>query len=334
MDTELARTFLTVVTAGNFITAAERLHVSQSTVSTRIHTLEEQLGCTLFVRNKAGTTLTPAGRQFQRHASALVRTVEQARHDVGIPKGFSGTLVIGGRIGLWEEYLLRWVPLMQGANPEISIRAESALEPELMQGLVEGRIDIGVMYTPQSRPGLKVEQLFEEHLILVSTDPNSDAGAAARLCLCRLGAGVLRPAQRLLPEFRRSCADGEHRLAGAAARPGKRRLRILRAPDRRAAVEVQAASCGGRRAGIFDAGLCCLSARPGGRSCVARGRDHAPSGRANKTPRRAPSVARARGADRPLRISYRSNRLQVSEFPACQSGSAGSHQSEGLSGQA
>src|ERR1700712_2377211 len=173
MDTELARTFLTVVTAGNFITAAERLHVSQSTVSTRIHTLEEQLGCTLFVRNKAGTTLTSAGRQFQRHASALVRTVEQARHDVGIPKGFSGTLVVGGRIGLWEEYLLRWLPLMQAEQPDISIRAESALEPELMQGLVEGRIDIGVMYTPQSRPGLKVEQLFEEQLILVSTDPKS-----------------------------------------------------------------------------------------------------------------------------------------------------------------
>jgi LysR family transcriptional regulator, flagellar master operon regulator len=38
---------------------------------------------------------------------------------------------------------------------------------------VEGRIDIGVMYTPQSRPGLKVEQLFEEQLILVSTDPKS-----------------------------------------------------------------------------------------------------------------------------------------------------------------
>ncbi|MBX9651666.1 MAG: LysR family transcriptional regulator [Xanthobacteraceae bacterium] len=173
MDTELARTFLTVVTSGNFISAAERLHVSQSTVSTRIHTLEQQLGCTLFVRNKAGTTLTSAGRQFQRHASALVRTVELARHDVGIPKGFSGTLVVGGRIGLWEEYLLRWLPLMQAEQPDISVRAESALEPELMQGLVEGRIDIGVMYTPQSRPGLRVEQLFEEQLILVSTDPKS-----------------------------------------------------------------------------------------------------------------------------------------------------------------
>ena len=172
MDTELARTFLTVVTAGNFISAADRLHVSQSTVSTRIHTLEDQLGCTLFVRNKAGTTLTSAGRQFQRHAATLVRTIEQARHDIGIPEGFSGTLVVGGRIGLWEEYLLRWLQLVRRARPEISIRAESGLEPELMLGLIEGRIDIGVMYTPQSRPGLKVELLFEEKLILVSTDKN------------------------------------------------------------------------------------------------------------------------------------------------------------------
>jgi DNA-binding transcriptional LysR family regulator len=170
MDTELARTFLTVVTAGNFISAADRLHVSQSTVSTRIHTLEDQLGCTLFVRNKAGTTLTSSGRQFQRHAATLVRTIEQARHDIGIPEGFSGTLVVGGRIGLWEEFLLQWLQLMKEARPEISIRAESGLEPELMAGLIEGRTDIGVMYTPQSRPGLKIEQLFEEKLVLVSTD--------------------------------------------------------------------------------------------------------------------------------------------------------------------
>jgi DNA-binding transcriptional LysR family regulator len=173
MDTELARTFLTVVEAGNFISAAERIHVSQSTVSTRIHTLENLLGCVLFVRNKAGTTLTSAGRQFQKHATALVRTVAQARHDIGIPEGFSGTLVIGGRIGLWEEFLLHWLPLMQKASPAISIRAESGLEPEIMQGLIEGRIDIGVMYTPQSRPGLKVEQLFEERLVMVSTSAKS-----------------------------------------------------------------------------------------------------------------------------------------------------------------
>jgi len=174
MDTELARTFLTVVAAGNFVSAAERLHVSQSTVSTRIHALETHLGCVLFVRNKAGTTLTPAGRQFQRHASTLGRTVEQARHDIGIPKGFSGTLAVGGRIGLWEEFLLAWLPLMHKSNPTIAVRAETGLEPEIMSGLIEGRLDIGVMYAPQSRPGLKVEKLFEERLILVSSSPTNE----------------------------------------------------------------------------------------------------------------------------------------------------------------
>ena len=94
MDTEFAKTFLAVVAAGNFVSAAERLHVSQSTVSTRISTLEGQLGCKLFVRNKAGTSLTPAGRQFQRHASALIRTVEQARS--------VGPVNMGGRITGWS----------------------------------------------------------------------------------------------------------------------------------------------------------------------------------------------------------------------------------------
>ena len=60
MDTELARTFLSVVAAGSFVKASERLFVTQSTVSARIQALEEYLRCQLFVRNKGGTTLTPA----------------------------------------------------------------------------------------------------------------------------------------------------------------------------------------------------------------------------------------------------------------------------------
>lgn len=174
MDTELARTFLSVVSAGNFISAAERMNVTQSTVSARIQTLERQLGCRLFVRNKGGTTLTPEGRQFQKHASTLVRTVEQARQDVGIPRGFRGALTVGGRIGLWDAFLLRWVPRFRTAAPDILVRAEIEFEPALMQGLVEGRIDIGVMYTPQRRPGLIVEALFDDILVLLSGAPDPD----------------------------------------------------------------------------------------------------------------------------------------------------------------
>lgn len=174
METELARTFLTVVAAGNFISAADRLHVTQSTVSARIRTLEEQLACTLFVRNKAGTVLTPAGRQFQKHAASLVRTVEQARQDVGVPMGYRAVLAVGGRVGLWENLLLRWLLLMQETAPDVSLRAEIGFEEDLMQRLIEGRIDIGVMYTPQSRPGLRVELLLEDRLVFVSSFPTSE----------------------------------------------------------------------------------------------------------------------------------------------------------------
>jgi DNA-binding transcriptional LysR family regulator len=176
MDTELARTFLTVVTAGNFVSAAERLRVTQSTVSARIQALEAVLGRKLFVRNKGGTTLTPAGRHFQKHASTLVRTVEQARQDAGMAGRFRGGVTIGARFGLWEQFLLILLPDLLRNAPEISVRAEIGLEAELMQGLIEGHIDIGVMYTPESRPGLTVEPLFDDRLVLASTDRRSRAG--------------------------------------------------------------------------------------------------------------------------------------------------------------
>jgi DNA-binding transcriptional LysR family regulator len=170
MDTELARTFLMVAATGNFVAAASRLHVTQSTVSARVHTLEATLGARLFQRGRNGAELTPAGKRFLRHAKHLVRTVEQARHDVGLPQGFHDVLTLSGRIALWEGFLPHWVAWMREAAPDVSLRLEIGFEPDIMQGLIEGSVDIGVMYTPTSRPGLVVEPLFDETLLLVTSD--------------------------------------------------------------------------------------------------------------------------------------------------------------------
>jgi len=125
MDTELARTFLAVIANGSFVAASERLHVTQSTVSVRIQRLEEILGVELFERNKAGTTLTPAGKQFQRHAAVLTRTVEQARQELGVVTGFRASLTVGGRIGLWEDLLSRWLPIFSGLAPDVAIGTDA-----------------------------------------------------------------------------------------------------------------------------------------------------------------------------------------------------------------
>ena len=201
MDTEQARTFLAVVAAGNFVSAAERLHVTQSTVSTRIRTLETLLGCRLFVRNKGGTTLTAAGRHFQKHASTLVRTVEQARHDVGTAKGFRAAITIGARMGLWEQFLIRQLPELLAKAADLSVRAEIGVEADLMEGLVEGRLHIAVMYTPESRPGLKVEFLFNDRLVLVSTRKKRRAELDGNYVYIDWGPEFLARHSTSFPEF-------------------------------------------------------------------------------------------------------------------------------------
>ena len=169
MDIEQARTFLAIVAHGSFLEAASRLHVTQSTVSARIQHLEDDLGARLFVRNRAGATLTPAGRRFLQHAKSLVLTVEQARHDVGLPSRYRATIRIGGRIALWEGFLPRWVGWMRNAAADVSIRSEIGFEEDLMRRLIEGTLDVGLMYTPGHTPGLVVEHLFDETLVLVSS---------------------------------------------------------------------------------------------------------------------------------------------------------------------
>jgi DNA-binding transcriptional LysR family regulator len=201
MDTELARTFLTVIAAGNFIGAADRLHVTQSTVSARIRALEDSLRCRLFVRNKGGTTLTPAGLQFQKHAAILVRTVEQARRDVGVPAGFRAALTIGARIGLWEGLLVDWLPMMRKAAPDVSVRAEIGFEPDIMEGLIAGRIDIGVMYTPQIRPRLKIERLLVERLLLVTTESKQAPRLGPGYVLVDWGAEFQAKHRAAFPDF-------------------------------------------------------------------------------------------------------------------------------------
>ena len=171
MDIEQIRTFLAVTANGSFVETASRLHVTQSTVSARIHGLETYLGTRLFVRNRSGATLTPTGRRFLRHAKSLILTLEQARHEVGLPSRFRASITVGARIALWEDFLPRWVRAMRATASDVSISSEIGFEEDLMRRLVEGTLDIGLMYTPQHSPGLEVEYLFDETLVLLTTDP-------------------------------------------------------------------------------------------------------------------------------------------------------------------
>ena len=169
MDITLARTFLEIVDCGNFVRAAERLHVTQTAVSVRVQSLETQLGRKLFVRNKAGATLTPAGEQFLRYAPLLIQVWERARHQVAVPPGLRAVVAVGAELSLWSPFLLEWLVWMRRSTPQLALRTQVALPEGLMNQVSGGILDIAVLYAPQHRPGLKVELLMKEKLVLVTT---------------------------------------------------------------------------------------------------------------------------------------------------------------------
>ena len=179
MDIDRARTFLEIMHCGSFLRAAERLNVTQTTVSARIRTLEEGLGRQLFVRNRNGAQPTPAGREFERYAQSFVQVWERARHQLALPPGSTGTVALGGELSLWNPLLLDWLVAMRARRPDIAIHAHVGVPDQLLEQLRTGMLDIAVLYAPKLLPGFRVELLQEEQLILVRTPHAENDGARA-----------------------------------------------------------------------------------------------------------------------------------------------------------
>lgn len=173
MDIELARTFLEVVSTGSFVRASERLNVGQTTVSARIRLLEEQLGRQLFVRDRSGAVLTPAGERFLRYAPTFVQLWQRARQQVAVPPGHRAVLTISSEVSLWQPLLLDWVLSMRQAFPDIALRVHVDVPQDLVNLVAAGLVDVAILYAPQHRPGLQIDLLMEEELVLVSTYPDA-----------------------------------------------------------------------------------------------------------------------------------------------------------------
>lgn len=169
MDIVLIRTFLEVAATGSFVNASERLYVTQSAVSLRIQRLEDSLGKPLFTRSKAGAELTAAGREFERYALSIVKVWEEARQQIGVPEGYTKSVSIGAQYSLWPRLGFRWIDAMQVAMPSLNVRAELGMPDRLMRFMVEGIVQIGLMYNPQLRPGLTAEKVIEEELVLAAS---------------------------------------------------------------------------------------------------------------------------------------------------------------------
>lgn len=201
MDITLLKTFLEVTATGSFVAASDRLYVTQSAVSLRIQRLEDSLGKPLFLRSKAGAELTPAGREFETYALSMIRMWEEARQQIAIPAGFTRSLTIGAQYSLWPRLGFRMLDGMQEAIPDLNLRAEIGMPDRLTRFLIEGTIQLGLPYMPQLRPGLAVEKVMEEDLVLVASWANPTLEMGGRYVFVDWGPEFVRAHALALPEL-------------------------------------------------------------------------------------------------------------------------------------
>lgn len=170
MQLSFLDTFLMIVETGNLRRAADRLNVTQSTVTTRLNTLERELGQALFLRRKSGAELTSAGFKFLRYAELMVELWRQARQETALPPEIEGVCNLACHFDLWHGLGERFFELVRRNFPQVAISAWPGEQADIDRWLASGLVDAAFCYSPKLSEDRKAISLPDDRLILVSCE--------------------------------------------------------------------------------------------------------------------------------------------------------------------
>jgi len=169
MQIELIETFLDLCETRSFNRTAERLGVTQSTVSARVVTLETAVAARLFVRSRAGTELSTEGLRFEPHARLLRADWTEAKRAV-IPQGSSAvTLRVGIQNDLAAGHIGRLVAAVKRNLPQVALYIEPDYSEQMCVDLTRGALDFAVLYSPKPHPDLHFASVGETVYRLIGT---------------------------------------------------------------------------------------------------------------------------------------------------------------------
>lgn len=168
MDIQLLETFTDLMETKSFNKTADRLGITQSTVSHRVRSLETLLGKRLFNRSRAGTLPTIAGTRFLDHAHTLSREWREAIRHVETARAFEKVMRLGLQHDVAGEFSGPAVKQMRAKLPRVSIYLQVDYSTEIIASLLSGELDIGMVFTPQHQPDLYFEPLGNIRYQMVS----------------------------------------------------------------------------------------------------------------------------------------------------------------------
>ncbi len=211
MQIEQIDTFLDLCDTRSFNRTAEKLGVTQSTISGRVLALEAILGRTLFTRSRAGTQLTVEGLKFEPHARALRHSWAEAVHATRMAGTSAMTLRIGMQHDLTGNLIGGWVRDFRAALPDTAFYIEADYSPAMSSDLLIGALDFAMMYSARMHPDIYYETLGEISYRMVSTD-------ADRMAEVQPESYILT---NFSPAFAQAHADLHPAFAGATISSGQ-----------------------------------------------------------------------------------------------------------------
>ncbi|MCI3934488.1 LysR family transcriptional regulator [Streptomyces sp. AN091965] len=176
--------FVAVAETRHFTRAAERVHVSQPSLSQQVRALEKELGAELFSRARGNITLTDAGEALLPLARRILADADTARIEVQeLAQLRRGRVRLGATPSVCTGLLPQVLRDFHDRHPGIQLLIEEGGSHDLVRHLARGALDLAlvVLPLPSPSPALTTVELLHEDLVVVSSPDAPGLGATARV---------------------------------------------------------------------------------------------------------------------------------------------------------
>lgn len=199
-DIRLLRVFKTVVEAGSFAGAESALGITPSAISVHMSDLEGRLGMRLCQRGRAGFALTDQGREVLRATETLLAAVEDFRGEINqLHRSLRGDLNVGLINNLVTEPRMQVTSALEfisRQSSEVRINLSMSTPSEIEQGLLDGRMHVGVLPLITGLSGLEYRALYDEQSLLYCSERHPLFDTASQV-----GQQTLQAAATVAPNY-------------------------------------------------------------------------------------------------------------------------------------
>jgi LysR family transcriptional regulator, nitrogen assimilation regulatory protein len=168
MDFKQIEYFVRVAELGSFTRASSALNIAQPALSRQIRLLEVELRQNLLIRNGRGATPTEAGKLLMEHGRGILHQVDRAREELGRVRGaLAGRVAIGMPPSIAKVLTVPLSRDFRARLPHAALSISEGLSFAMQESLINGRLDIALLYGAFATSGLEITPLLEEDLFLV-----------------------------------------------------------------------------------------------------------------------------------------------------------------------